>query len=52
LSSNPDVGVRKLTPTYRLNGRFGGPEALAAIEGHVLDSARVTGTYVINPRLG
>ena len=34
-----------------LSGRFGGPEALAAIEGHVLDSASITGTYVINPRL-
>ncbi|WP_260295400.1 YbhB/YbcL family Raf kinase inhibitor-like protein [Sedimenticola hydrogenitrophicus] len=34
-----------------LSGRFGGPEALAAIEGHVLDSASIMGTYVINPRL-
>lgn len=32
-----------------LSGRFGGPEALAAIEGHVLDSASITGTYTINP---
>jgi Raf kinase inhibitor-like YbhB/YbcL family protein len=35
-----------------LSGRFGGPETLAAIAGHVLDSATITGTYVINPRLG
>lgn len=34
-----------------LSGRFGGPEALAAIEGHVLDSASITGTYSINPGL-
>ncbi len=34
-----------------LSGRFGGPEVLAAIEGHVLASASITGTYVINPRL-
>lgn len=33
-----------------LSGRFGGPEILAAIEGHVLASASITGTYVINPR--
>ncbi len=32
-----------------LSGRFGGPEALAAIEGHVLDSTSITGTYTINP---
>lgn len=34
-----------------LSGRFGGPEALAAIEGHVLESASITGTYAINPRV-
>ena len=34
-----------------LSGRFGGPEALQAIEGHVLASASITATYAINPRV-
>lgn len=35
-----------------VDGRFGGPEVLAAIEGHVLGSAAVTGTYTLNPAVG
>ncbi|MCU0765630.1 MAG: YbhB/YbcL family Raf kinase inhibitor-like protein [Burkholderiaceae bacterium] len=34
-----------------LAGRFTGAEAMAAIGGHVLGSASVTGTYTLNPRL-
>jgi len=34
-----------------LEGRFGGVEVRKAIEGHVLASASVTGTYTLNPRL-
>lgn len=31
--------------------RFDGPAALAAIDGHVLDQASITGTYTLNPDL-
>lgn len=34
-----------------LAGKFGGAEARKAIEGHVLASAAITGTYTLNPRL-
>lgn len=34
-----------------LEGRFGGADVLKAIEGHVLASAQITGTYTLNPRL-
>jgi len=34
-----------------LQGRFTGADVLAAIEGHVLDQASMTGTYTLNPRL-
>ena len=34
-----------------LEGRFGGDDVLAAIKPHVLGSARVTGTYTLNPKL-
>ena len=34
-----------------VDGRFGGPEALEAIKGHVLASASLTGTYTLNPAL-
>jgi Raf kinase inhibitor-like YbhB/YbcL family protein len=34
-----------------LQGRFGGAEVRRAIEGHVLASASITGTYTLNPRL-
>jgi len=34
-----------------LEGRFGGPEVRAAIAGHVLAQASLTGTYTLNPAL-
>ena len=34
-----------------LEGRFGGPEALAAMAGHVLAQASLSGTYTLNPAL-
>jgi len=34
-----------------LEGKFGGADVRRAIEGHVLASARITGTYTLNPRL-
>jgi len=34
-----------------LSGTFGGPEALAAMEGHVLAKGVWTGTYTLNPDL-
>jgi Raf kinase inhibitor-like YbhB/YbcL family protein len=34
-----------------LDGRFGGPEVRAAIQGHCLAEARITGTYTLNPKL-
>ena len=38
-------------PTLGLSGSFGGPEALAAMEGHVLAESSWTGTYTLNPAL-
>ena len=35
-----------------LSGVFGGPAVLAAIEGHVLAKASITGTYTLNPAVG
>ena len=35
-----------------LSGVFGGPEAVAAMEGHVLAKASITGTYTLNPAVG
>ncbi len=35
-----------------LSGPFGAADVLAAIDGHVLASASVTGTYTLNPSLG
>jgi len=32
-----------------VDGKFGGPEVLSAIEGHVLDKASIVGTYHIYP---
>lgn len=32
-----------------VGGEFTAPDVLAAIEGHVLDETRVTGTYTLNP---
>ena len=37
--------------SFGLAGHFGGAEARAAIEDHVLASATLTGTYTLNPRL-
>jgi len=37
--------------TLPLEGRFGGPEVRAAIAGHVLAQASLTGTYTLNPAL-
>lgn len=34
-----------------LEGRFGGPEVRAAIQGHVLAEASLTGTYTLNSTL-
>ncbi|MBO6826722.1 MAG: YbhB/YbcL family Raf kinase inhibitor-like protein [Sneathiella sp.] len=35
--------------TLGLNGNFGGPEALAAMEGHILAKGNYVGTYSLNP---
>jgi Raf kinase inhibitor-like YbhB/YbcL family protein len=35
-----------------LEGKFGGPEVRAAITGHVLAQASLTGIYSLNPKLG
>lgn len=37
--------------TLPLDGRFGGPEVRAAIQGHILAEASLTGTYTLNPNL-
>lgn len=34
-----------------LDGKFGGPEVRAALAGHVLAEASITGTYTLNPAL-
>jgi Raf kinase inhibitor-like YbhB/YbcL family protein len=34
-----------------LEGRFNGTTALAAIQGHILAQASLTGTYTLNPKL-
>lgn len=34
-----------------LSGKFGGPEVRAALEGHILAEAKITGTYTLNPAL-
>lgn len=34
-----------------IEGKFGGPEAFAAMQGHVLAQATITGTYTLNPDL-
>jgi Raf kinase inhibitor-like YbhB/YbcL family protein len=38
-------------PSLELPARFGGPEALAAMKGHVLAQARWVGTYTLNPKV-
>ena len=35
-----------------LEGKFGGPEVRAALQGHILAEASLTGTYTLNPALG
>lgn len=35
--------------TLGLDGAFGGPEALAAMEGHILAKGNFVGTYSLNP---
>lgn len=35
--------------TLPLEGRFTGAEALAAVQGHILAEASITGTYTLNP---
>lgn len=34
-----------------LTGKFGGPEVRAAMDGHILAQASLTGTYTLNPQL-
>ncbi|KAB8311225.1 YbhB/YbcL family Raf kinase inhibitor-like protein [Rouxiella chamberiensis] len=36
-------------PSLELQDKFYGPDVLAAIEGHVLAQASLTGTYTLNP---
>ena len=38
-------------PSLGLEGEFEGQAVRKAMQGHVLDSARVTGTYTLNPTL-
>jgi len=38
-------------PSLDLTGKFGGPEALAAMDGHVLAKGAWIGTYTLNPSL-
>ena len=38
--------------TLPLTGKFGGPEVRAAMQGHILAEASLTGTYTLNPKLG
>jgi Raf kinase inhibitor-like YbhB/YbcL family protein len=38
-------------PSLGLAGRFGGPDVLQALDGHVLAHASWTGTYTLNPKL-
>ena len=37
------------TPSLGLSGAFGGPEVLAAMEGHILAEGQWVGTYTLNP---
>jgi Raf kinase inhibitor-like YbhB/YbcL family protein len=38
-------------PRLAVSGVFGGPEALAAMKGHILAQAAVTGRYTLNPKV-
>jgi hypothetical protein len=56
---NDDLVHRYVFTLYALDidrvpieGKFTGQEARAAIRGHVLGEARLTGTYTLNPSLG
>lgn len=40
------------TETLGLSGNFGGPDALAKMEGHILARASWGGSYTLNPALG
>ena len=44
-------GKRVVLAKPALDDRFGGAEALAAIEGHVLAKASITGRYTLNPTI-
>lgn len=39
-------------PRVAVDGNFTAAQVLAALQGHVLAQARLTGTYTLNPRLG
>lgn len=39
------------TERLPLEGRFGGPEVRAALQGHILAEASLSGTYTLNARL-
>jgi Raf kinase inhibitor-like YbhB/YbcL family protein len=38
-------------PRVPLDGKFGGAELRAAMQGHVLGAAQIVGVYTLNPRL-
>jgi Raf kinase inhibitor-like YbhB/YbcL family protein len=38
-------------PRLTIEGEFNGADVLAAIQGHVLDEATITGTYTLNPEV-
>ena len=44
-------GNERRTQIVPVEGEFTGPDVLSTIEGHVLDQARITGTYSLNPSL-
>ena len=53
---NDEIAHRYVFTVYALDvercgveGKFGGGDVLAAIEGHILDEASITGTYSLNP---
>ena len=39
------------TPSLALGGTFDGKTALAALQGHILGNAQITGRYTLNPEL-
>lgn len=38
--------------TLPIEGKFGGPEVLVAMQGHILAQASISGKYTLNPVLG